>query len=112
VINEHGVLVGVLTRRDLLEAAARDEQPLTALIKRTLKFVYDDCTVRQAANHMVNHKVGRLPVVRRAEPRQVVGMITRSDVLSVFQRHVDESQPQRPTLRGLALGRGKRQAGG
>jgi CIC family chloride channel protein len=55
--------------------------------------------LRQAANHMVNHHIGRLPVVRRSNPREVVGIITRSDVLSVFQRHVDEAQRQRPTIR-------------
>jgi CBS domain-containing protein len=115
VINERGTLVGVLTRRDLLDPVAADNQPLAALVKRVVKFVYDDCTVRQAANHMVNHQIGRLPVVRRAaagEQPQVVGMITRSDVLGVFQRHVDDAQPQRPTLRAPMLGRARRQAGG
>ena len=112
VINERGALVGVLTRRDLLDGDAREDQPLSAHVKRTVKFVYDDCTVRQAANHMVNHQVGRLPVVRRAAPHEVVGMITRSDVLSVFQRHVDEAQPQRPTLRTPMFGGARKPTGG
>ncbi len=110
VINEAGVLVGVLMRRELLDPQARDQQSLASLIKRTVKFVYDDCSVRQAANHMVNHQIGRLPVVRRSKPPQVVGMITRSDVLSVFQRHVDDAQMQLPTLRAL-LRRRKKPAG-
>jgi H+/Cl- antiporter ClcA/CBS domain-containing protein len=112
VINERGALVGVLTRRDLLDGVAGEEQPLSTHIKRMVKFVYDDCTVRQAANHMVNHQVGRLPVVRRAAPHEVVGMITRSDVLSVFQRHVDEAQPQRPTLRTPMFGGARKPSGG
>jgi hypothetical protein len=51
---------------------------------------------------MANHQVGRLPVVRRAAKGgkpEVVGMITRSDILSVFQRHVQEAQRQQPTIR-------------
>jgi CBS domain-containing protein len=111
VINERGVLIGVLTRRDLLDGAAADDQPLSALIKRAVKFVYEDCTVRQAAMHMVNHQVGRLPVVRRAAPHDVLGMITRSDVLSVFQRHVEAAQPQRPTLLASLLGGRERPTG-
>jgi CIC family chloride channel protein len=99
LLNDKGVLVGVLTRRDLLDPDADDEQELHSLVKRTLKYVYDDCTVRQAANHMVNHHIGRLPVVRRTNPREVVGIVTRSDILSVFERHIDEAERQSPTIR-------------
>jgi H+/Cl- antiporter ClcA len=98
ILDERGVLVGVLTRRDLLDPHANDEQTLEQLIGRSPKFVYDDCTVRQAADHMVNHNIGRLPVVRRGQPAEVIGMITRSSVLSVFQRRLSEERPQRPTL--------------
>ena len=34
-----------------------------------------------AADHMVLEEVGRLPVVSRDNPRTVVGMISRSDLL-------------------------------
>ncbi len=101
VLNEQGVLVGVLTRRDLLDATTPSDRPLAALIRKSPKFVYEDCTVRQAADHMVNHQIGRLPVIRLGVPGEaaaVVGMVTRSDVLSVFQRHVDDSQRQAPSI--------------
>lgn len=99
VLNERAVLVGVLTRRDIMAAEVDDRQQLSAVIARPPKFVYQDCTVRQAANHMVNHHIGRLPVVRRGPKPEVVGMITRSDILSVFQRQVDEALRQNPTIR-------------
>jgi predicted transcriptional regulator len=99
VLDARGTLVGVLTRRDLLSNTANEGKSLAELIQRSPKFVYDDCTVRQAADHMLNHDIGRLPVVRRGQAAEVIGMITRSDVLSVFRRHLDEDQPQRPTLR-------------
>ena len=103
LVNEQGVLVGVLTRRDLLDPAVNDQRHLSALVRRTVKYVYDDSTVREAANHMVNHDIGRLPVVRRSSPRELVGIITRSDVLGAFQQHVDEGLPQAPTIRLSAL---------
>jgi CBS domain-containing protein len=99
LVNDKGVLVGVLTRRDLLDPETAGDLELASLVKRTLKYVYDDCTVRQAANHMVNHQIGRLPVVRRDNPREVVGIVTRSDILSVFERHIDEAERQSPTIR-------------
>jgi CBS domain-containing protein len=98
VLDERGTLVGVLTRRDLLDPAAQEGQKLLELLRRMPKFVYDDCTVRQAADHMLNHGIGRLPVLRREAPHEVVGMITRRDVLSAFQHRVHESRLQRPTL--------------
>jgi len=48
---------------------------------------------------MVNHGIGRLPVVSRGTPPQIVGILTRSDVLSAFRHRVRESQPQAPTVR-------------
>ncbi len=68
VVDARGWLVGVLTRRDLLAPEANGAARLGDLLRRSPKFVYDDCTVRQAADHMLNHGIGRLPVVRRARP--------------------------------------------
>jgi CBS domain-containing protein len=98
VVNEKGILVGVLTRRNVLNPANKSDQKISDLLSRPPKFVYDDCTVRQAADHMVNHGVGRLPVVKRDALGIPVGMITRSDILSVFQKRVREAQRQAPTI--------------
>jgi chloride channel protein, CIC family len=98
VVNEQGILVGVLTRRNVLNPAIQGSQRIGELVSRPPKFVYDDCTVRQAADHMVNHDIGRLPVVKRDALGVPVGMITRSDVLSVFQRRVREAERQKPTI--------------
>lgn len=99
VLNDRGVLVGVVTRRDLLEPETADNRSLASVLRRSPKFVYEDTTVRQAADHMVNHQIGRLPVLRRGKPPVVIGMVTRSDILSVFQRHVDDAQRQAPSIR-------------
>ena len=47
---------------------------------------------------MVNHGIGRLPVVSREAIPRLLGMLTRSDVLSTFQRGLREAELQRPTL--------------
>lgn len=98
VLNQHGVLVGVVTRRNLADESRTPDQKIEDILQQPVRFVYDDCTVRQAANHMVNHRIGRMPVVSRARPHRLVGIITRSDILSVFQRGVSASQLQPPTL--------------
>jgi H+/Cl- antiporter ClcA/CBS domain-containing protein len=98
VINERGILTGVLTRRDLIESAAADSSRMEELITRPLKFIYDDCTVRQAADHMMNHDIGRLPVVLRNQPSKLIGIVTRSDILAVHQRRIESSRREKPTL--------------
>lgn len=102
VVDDQGTLVGVVTRRNLLDPHIAGRQYVSDIIRGLPKFVYDDCTVRQAADHMVNHNIGRLPVVHRGQPVKLVGIITRSDILSVFLRRVKESQLQPPTLNLLS----------
>jgi CBS domain-containing protein len=104
VLDARGVLVGVLTRRDLLSSDARAER-VADLIQQPPRFVYDDCTARQAADHMVNHDIGRLPVVTRSSPPRVVGMLTRSDILACGRHHIDENRPELPSLRFPSLRR-------
>ncbi|MEA2762451.1 MAG: hypothetical protein QOD47_1735 [Gemmatimonadaceae bacterium] len=81
ILDEDSLLVGVVTRRDLLDAEKSDELEVGALVKRRAAVVYEDNTLRDAADHMVLEGVGRLPVVRRDNSRIVVGMISRSDLL-------------------------------
>ena len=96
VVDERDTLIGVLTRRDLLATDARDAK-VADLISQLPRFVYDDCTVRQAADHMVNHDIGRLPVVDRGAKPRIVGILTRSDVLSCYRMRISESQREAPS---------------
>jgi CBS domain-containing protein len=90
VVDGLGNLVGVLTRRDLADPALPEQQPMQQLLRRPPIVVYDDLSLREAADHMVNHDVGRLPVIERKNPGRLVGMITRSDLLAAQRRRLDE----------------------
>lgn len=98
VVDERGLMVGVVTRRDLQKPDLPGDRPIADVIRRPPLFVYDDCTVRQAVDHMVRHDVGRLPVMRRSPPR-LVGIVTRSDVLSAFRRRTHDTELQQPIWR-------------
>ncbi|MDP4230689.1 MAG: chloride channel protein [Bacteroidota bacterium] len=99
VVDEQGHLRGVVTRRDFLNPALPSETILSDLLRRPPTCVYDDSTVREAADHMVNHDVGRLPVLSRLENNRLVGFITRSDVLSAHKQRLAERRRSKPTLR-------------
>lgn len=98
VLDPNGTLVGLVTRRDLSDSSLSIDQTVSAAIRSPVRYVYDDSTVRQAADHMVNHSIGRLPVVSRERPHRLVGIITRSDVLAVFQLRIRERELQSPTM--------------
>lgn len=87
-------LVGLVTRRGIMEAMISGEHKISEVMCQPVRYVYDDCTVRQAADHMVTHGIGRLPILNRQQPHQLVGIITRSDILSVFQKRVREGELQ------------------
>lgn len=106
VVDAQGHLLGVVTRRQFLDPKADPAAPVSSLIRRHPVIVYDDSTLREAVDHMVNHGVGRLPVVSRADPSQLLGVITRSDLLEANRRRLDETT--RPT-RSLRLFSRKRQ---
>jgi len=82
VIGAAGTLVGVVTRRDLLEAAEQPGTAIGSLIRRPPVVVFEHNTMRDAADHMVTQHVGRLPVVSREQPGRLVGIVTRSDLLA------------------------------
>jgi CBS domain-containing protein len=82
------LIVGVLTRRNLLDPQNAGSKKLHELIKGFPRVVYDDSTLRDAADHLVNHDIGRLPVVKRGEPGRVVAMLTRSDILGAHRKRL------------------------
>jgi CBS domain-containing protein len=89
VVDDESLLVGVITRRELLDASISDNALVGELLKRSAAVVFEDHTLRDAADHMVLEEVGRLPVVSRENPRKVVGMISRSDLLSAHGPRLD-----------------------
>jgi CBS domain-containing protein len=89
VIDEKGELCGVLTRRDLLDSTRPETSTIGSLVRRSAVVVYENNTLREAADHMVRAGVGRLPVVSREAPRVVVGMVSRSDLLSAHEDRLD-----------------------
>ena len=89
VVNADGRLVGVVTRRDL-QAAHHETATIADLIQRPPVIAFTHWPLREAADEMVRHRVGRLPVVEPANPDIVVGILTRSDLLRAHGDRLDE----------------------
>jgi H+/Cl- antiporter ClcA len=92
VLADDGALVGVITRSNLLRQPVEqpDSAPLRVrdLVDRPPIVAYPWESCRTAAERMAHEGVGRLPVVSTADPRRVIGIVTRSDLLKPRARRV------------------------
>lgn len=91
---EEGRLVGILTQRDLFQAAlstamgfgekARKEFLKTVRVKEVMTdqvlTIDPAADVKEAARQMLDHKVGCLPVVEKGK---LVGLLSETDLLRV-----------------------------
>ena len=69
--------------RDSTAAFRRyDERYVGQVVRRAPVIVFEDSTLRDAADQMTREHVGRLPVVARDQPWTVTGFISRSDLLT------------------------------
>src|SRR6516225_1679511 len=111
VLDEDGKVLGVVSEADLLAKEALDSEPegmpgmITGILRRKEQekargitagdlmtspavTVAPEDTVEHAARLMHNHKVKRLPVT--GPDGHLVGIISRADVLAVFDRSDEE----------------------
>ncbi|HSN19661.1 MAG TPA: chloride channel protein [Usitatibacter sp.] len=102
VLDRSGLLLGVVTRRDIFAAEHPADLPVRRIVRRSPAVAFSDNTLREAADHMVRERVGRLPVVDRDSPRRVIGIISRSDLLAAHESRLAAAhEPER----GLRLDR-------
>lgn len=97
VVGADGVLAGMLALKTLLQHA-HQPQALVQSLCRHAWAVGEDASLQDAAELMLHHGVGRLPVVRHGAPRHVVGILSRSDLLRALGRRVEDSRVQVPSV--------------
>jgi H+/Cl- antiporter ClcA/CBS domain-containing protein len=97
VVDGQGRALGVLTRRDLLDPAHPPEARLRELIRRPLAIALEGTSLREAADHMVRERVGRLLVLDGQQ--RVAAILTRSDLVEAHTTRLRHSErtPARAT---------------
>jgi CBS domain-containing protein len=102
VVNANGALLGVVTRRDFLGKAAL-KKTMVELLQRPPVVIYEDLTLRDAARQMARHDIGRLPVIQRGTS-QLIGILTRSDILRAHRMRAQEPTRSIRIFRGTPKG--------
>ena len=106
ILDEAGLLCGIITRGDVVRAIDQFENDGLTVLEagsRNLIVTYPDEILYEAIEKMVRHDIGRLPVVSRENPRQVLGYLGRAAVMTARLHRMKEDQEREPGwLQGLA----------
>ncbi len=95
VLDANGELAGVVTRADVARlglAAGSDLGYVRDLMRQDVMVAYPDETLRMVAARMITAGVWRLPVVSRANPRQIVGLVSQRELLRARERLLNEER--------------------
>lgn len=89
VVDDTGALVGLVTVQDLDRAQAETAIPIDRvtvgeICTRSLVVAYPDESIGTALRRMSGRDIGRLPVVARDNPQQLLGVLRRIDLVRAY----------------------------
>ena len=93
IVSSDGKLVGVVTQGDLLRALELDPKGTMTVLdagSQQLIVAHPDELAHDAMYRMLQRDIGRLPVVSRENPQQMVGYFNRSSLLGAWTRQMEE----------------------
>src|SRR5690606_8896237 len=93
IVDASGSLVGLITRSDILRALEQDPQGQLSVLEAgssNLIVTYPDESLQDAITKMLKNEIGRLPVVSRENPRQLLGYLGRTGLLEARSRKMQE----------------------
>ncbi|MBU0490381.1 MAG: chloride channel protein [Chloroflexi bacterium] len=109
VLNDADELAGIVTLNDLQRVEPADWSRLNVddIATKDPVIAYPDQPLAEALRMFAIHDVGRIPVVERGNPRRLLGVVRRSDVVRAYQkalaRRVDmEQRVERMKLRSVS----------
>jgi len=99
IVDQEGKLVGLITRGDVLRALDQDTSGVLNVLEagsKELVVTYPDELISEASDKMLYNDIGRLPVVRREDSRQLVGYLGRNGVMAARLKRLHEEQVREP----------------
>lgn len=81
VVNDKGWLTGILTVQDIEHATG---ETVGEACTREVEVAFPDESLNMALRRMSRRDVGRLPVVAREDPRHLLGVLRRTDVIHAY----------------------------
>ncbi len=97
VLGSDGRLCGIVTLKDLRDKVKHDdlEKDICEISTKELEVAYPDETLNAVLRRLAAKDIGRLPVVSRKDKRKLLGIITRSDIVKLYDKKVLDKMHQR-----------------
>ncbi|MFZ5916257.1 MAG: chloride channel protein [Chloroflexota bacterium] len=108
VLDTHGDLFGVVTIQDLERARERggiEGRCVGDIATTPVLTAFPDEPVWVALKRLGTRDVGRLPVVSRNDPKKLVGLVRRYDIIRAYQRAILRRMDVQQRRERLRLGR-------
>lgn len=102
IVDKDGKLAGVVTRGDILKAiehSSNTAMPVLEAGTRDVIVTYPDETLYEAVAKMVRNNVGRLAVVTRSDPREIVGYLGRVNIMTARLKQLEEEHVRERGIR-------------
>lgn len=107
VLNKQGELVGIVALSDYERATGRkdfDNLKVRDIMNKDVVVVYPDESLWEALRKLGIRDVSRLPVVSRQNPKQLLGIVRRRDIIRAYNVAVARRAEVRQRMQELSLG--------
>ena len=87
IVNEKGELIGIVTFEDVskVPASKRSKTLAKEIAHKKLVTVNTDASAMEVYEKMDKHKIGRILVVDKENPKKLLGIITKTDILHILR---------------------------
>jgi len=88
VLDEDGELIGIVSMSDItkIERAERGHVQVAAVYSRDVKYAFPDQTMHEVVERMREFHLANFPVVSRRDEKQLLGMITKADIMLAYRK--------------------------
>ena len=90
VLDRWGRVSGIVTHKDINNAlaAGKADHPVREIMSTDLVVSYPDECLRKALEKLGSRNIGRAPVVDPDDPKKLLGLITRKNILKAVNEHI------------------------
>jgi coenzyme F420 hydrogenase subunit beta len=94
MVNEKGEPVGIVTLEEAskVEKSKRQDTLVSCIARRNLVAAYPEETALNAFKRMEEHAVGRILILDPANPKKLLGMITKTDLMHALTNNIENVQ--------------------
>lgn len=89
IIDEHKNLIGIVSRKELLKSKLSPNIQVKEILNGQLAVVYPDNTLKESLDLMAITGLNRIPVVERANPKKIIAILSRSDILKERKKYLE-----------------------